>query len=256
MVERIDQPRVVATFFSADEYAAGGHVALGDEAAQHARVLRIGPGETVELRNGVGGAAKGVIARVTKRSVTIDIHETWEIPAPAEVHMLVPVGDRDRMLMLAEKATELGATSWRPVLWRRSKSVEGRGEGPTFVGRTRARMISALTQSGGGWLPQIHPSASVSRAIAAAPTSTRVLLDAKADGSLLEIENPFPLVIALGPEGGFAGDERDEMIDGGFRPVRIAPAVLRFETAGIAALAIARAMSEVHASTTGEGSNG
>ena len=239
-MECSDQP-VVATFFSSDTFAPGGHVSLGDDAAQHARVIRIGPGERVALRDGVGAAASGVIARMTKRSLTIDVETVWEIRAPAQVHMLVPIADRDRMLMLAEKITELGATSWRPVTWRRSRSVEGRGEGPTFVGKIRLRMISALTQSGGGWLPEIHPSAPVPRAISAAPQGRRILLDADAPESMLSANVDFPLVIALGPEGGLADDERQQMIDGGFTPVRIAPATLRFETAGIAALAVARA---------------
>src|SRR5438045_4933111 len=137
MVERPDHPRVAATFFCADKYFAGGRTSLADEAAQHARVLRIGPGETVELRDGVGGAARGVIARMTKRSLTIDVAEAWSIEAPQPVHLLVPVGDRDRMLMLAEKITELSDASWRPVMWRRSKSVDGKGEGPTLVGSIR-----------------------------------------------------------------------------------------------------------------------
>ena len=244
MVERSDRPRVAATFFSADKYFKGGHVTLGDDAAQHARVLRIGPGESIELRDGIGSAARGTIARIAKRSVSIDVDETWTIQPAAPVHLLVAVGDRDRMMMLAEKVTELGATSWRPVMWRRSKSVEGKGEGPTFVGRIRSRMISALTQSGGGWLPEIHPSAPIARAISAAPEGNRLLLDANADDSMLSMDGGFPMVIALGPEGGLADDERQQMIDGGFKPVRLAPAVLRFETAGIAAMALARAMSE------------
>lgn len=247
MVERSDQP-FVATFFSSDAFVPGGHVSLGDDAAQHARVIRIGPGERVELRDGTGSAAIGVIARMTKRSLTVDVDGVWEIPALVPVHMLVPIADRDRMLLLAEKTTELGATSWRPVAWRRSKSVEGRGEGPTFVGRIRSRMISALTQSGGGWLPEIHPSASVARAIAAAPEGSRVLLDAAATESMMSLDVSFPLVIALGPEGGLADDERQQMIDGGFTPVRIAPAILRFETAGVAALAIARAIADASVS--------
>ncbi len=242
-MERSFQP-VVATFFSSDPFLAGGHVSLGDDAAQHARVLRIGPGESVALRDGAGCAASGVIARMAKRSVTVDIDRAWEIPAPPPVHMLIPIADRDRMLLLAEKMTELGAASWRPVIWRRSKSVEGRGEGPTFVGKIRSRMISALTQSGGGWLPEIHPSAPVARAIAAAPTGRRLLLDAAASESIVSVKLDFPCVIALGPEGGLADDERQQMIDGGFTPVRIAPSVLRFETAGIAALAIACAVAD------------
>ncbi len=242
-MERSDR-QAVATFFCSDELMAGSHVSLGDEAAQHARVVRIGPGSTVELRNGNGGAARGSIARMSKRSVMIDVEDVWTIPPVSPVHLLVPVADRDRMLMLAEKATELGAASWRPVMWRRSKSVAGRGEGPTFVGRIRARMISALTQSGGGWLPEIHPSASVSRAIAAAPSGTRLLLDASAAQTMLAVEPVFPFVIALGPEGGLADDERGEIIDAGFTPVRLASTVLRFETAGVAALAVARAIAD------------
>lgn len=242
-MERSDR-QAVATFFCSDELIAGSHLSLGDEAAQHARVLRIGPGSTVELRNGSGGAARGPIARMSKRSVMIDVESVWSLPPQSAIHLLVPVADRDRMLMLAEKATELGAASWRPVMWRRSKSVGGRGEGPTFVGRVRARMISALTQSGGGWLPEIHPSASVSRAIAAAPSGTRLLLDASASQTMLAAEPVFPFVIALGPEGGLADDERQELIEGGFTPVRLASSVLRFETAGVAALAVARAIAE------------
>ncbi len=71
-----------------------------------------------------------------------------------------------------------------------------------------------------------------------------MLLDANAEQSMLSRDDGFPMVIALGPEGGLADDERQQLIDGGFTPIRLAPAVLRFETAGIAAMAIARAMSE------------
>jgi 16S rRNA (uracil1498-N3)-methyltransferase len=242
-VERSGQS-VVANFFCPEPFLPGAHLSLSEEAAQHARALRMFPGERAGLRDGVGGAARGTIARLTKRSLIIDIDEVWDIPRPPEVHMLVPVGDRDRMLLLAEKATELAATSWRPVIWRRSKSVTGRGEGPTFIGRIRARMIAALTQSGGGWLPEIHPSASVSRAVAAAPPGARVILDASARETMLSLGVGCPLAIALGPEGGLEDDERQEMTDAGFTPVRLAPTILRFETAAIAALAIARALAE------------
>lgn len=242
-MERPDR-QAVASFFSSEDFIAGDHISLGEDAAQHARVLRIGPGATVELRNGSGGAARGVIARMSKRSAMIDIQDVWSIAPASPVHLLVPVADRDRMLMLAEKATELGAASWRPVIWRRSKSVSGRGEGPTFVGRVRARMVAALTQSAGGWLPEIHPSATVNRAIAAAPSGTRLLLDANAAQAMLDVDAVFPLVIAIGPEGGLTEDERQEMIDGGFTPVRLASTILRFETAGVAALAVARAIAE------------
>lgn len=241
MVERNDRASAV-TFFSSDIFSPGVAVTLGDEAAQHARVVRIGAGDSVELRDGRGNAARGSLARVAKRSLSVDVTDVWEIAALPPIHMLVPVADRDRMLTLAEKVTELGATSWRPIMWRRSRSVGPAGDGPAFQSRLKGRMISALTQSDGGWLPEIFPSAPLSRAIAAAPEGSRILLDANAESSILSLDLTAPLSIALGPEGGLDDKERDEMIEGGFTPVCLVGGTLRFETAGIAALAIARAM--------------
>jgi len=240
-VERSGRAAAV-TFYSPDDFVAGVTVTLGDEAAQHARVIRIGAGEPVQLRNGRGGGASGVLARVSKRSLTVDVSEVWEIERLPPIHMLVPVADRDRMLYLAEKVTELGATSWRPVMWRRSRSVGPAGDGPAFQSRLKGRMIAALTQSDGGWLPEIFPSAPPARALAAAPEGSRLLLDAAAETSLLAVELSGPVSIAVGPEGGLDPRERDEMIDGGFTPVSLVGGTLRFETAGIAALAIARSM--------------
>jgi 16S rRNA (uracil1498-N3)-methyltransferase len=239
-VERADRASV-ATFFAPDGFTSGSPVTLGEDAAQHARVLRMGPGEPVALRDGHGRGGSGILGRSAKKSLTIDVNEVWEIDPLPPVHMLVPVADRDRMLLLAEKCTELGATSWRPVMWRRSRSVGPAGDGPSFNTRIRARMISALIQSKGGWLPDIHPSAPVSRAISATPEGVRLLLDAEGD-PILKSKVSDPVVVAIGPEGGFDSKERDEMIEAGFNPVSLAGSTLRFETAGVAALSIVRAM--------------
>jgi 16S rRNA (uracil1498-N3)-methyltransferase len=144
------------------------------------------------------------------------------------------------MLWLAEKVTELGLASWRPLMWRRSKSVSPRGEGPMFQAKVRARMTSALLQSGGAWLPDLFPEASVEHAIAAAPLGTRLLL-AKDGEPIVGVPMRSPITIALGPEGGMEPAERDAFIGAAFLPVRLGESTLRFETAGIAAVAIAAA---------------
>jgi len=200
----------------------------------------VGVGECVALRDGAGRAALGTLVKVARTSAIVELSETSEIPRPAEIHLLAPVADRERMLWLAEKAVELGVTSWRPVVWRRSKSVSPRGEGPTFQGKIRARMTSALVQSGGGWLPDIFPEATVERALAAAPLGTRVLL--QKDGEpIAGVPMRAPIAIALGPEGGMEPAERDLFLGAAFLPVKLTPTTLRFETAGVAAVAIAAA---------------
>ena len=135
---------------------------------------------------------------------------------------------------------ELGVTSWRPVIWRRSKSVSPRGEGPMFQAKVRARMTSALIQSGSGWLPDLFPEATVERAVAAAPLGTRILLTR--DGEpIAGVPMHAPITIALGPEGGIEPAERDIFIGAAFLPVKLGSSTLRFETAGVAAVAIAAA---------------
>jgi 16S rRNA (uracil1498-N3)-methyltransferase len=217
---------------------AGGSVTLPEEAAHHIRVTRLAVGDCVALRDGAGKAAIGKLVKVSRSFAVVDVDETNEISRPAPIHLLAPVADRDRMLWLAEKATELGVTSWRPVVWRRSKSVSPRGEGPTFQAKVRARMISALIQSGGGWLPDIFPEATIENAVAAAPLGTRVLLSR--DGEpMAGVPMKAPVTIALGPEGGIEQAEKNVFIGAAYLPVKLSESTLRFETAGIAAVAIA-----------------
>jgi 16S rRNA (uracil1498-N3)-methyltransferase len=230
----------VATFFAAEGLVAGGTVTLSEEAAHHIRVARVAVGECVALRDGAGRAAVGTLVKISKSSALVDIGETSQLPRPAPVHLLAPVADRERMLWLAEKVTELGVTSWRPVVWRRSKSVSPRGEGPTFQGKVRGRMTSALIQSGNGWLPDIFPESTIERAVAAAPLGTRLLL-AKDGEPMIGVSMHAPVTIALGPEGGMEQSERDIFIGAAFLPVKLTESTLRFETAGVAAVAIAAA---------------
>jgi 16S rRNA (uracil1498-N3)-methyltransferase len=238
-VERTDRAPV-ATFFSTDAFVVGGTLTLAEEAAHHIRVARVAVGECVALRDGAGKAALGTLVKVSRSSALVDVTETSEMLRPAPIHLLAPVADRDRMLWLAEKVTELGLTSWRPLLWRRSKSVSPRGEGPTFQAKVRARMTSALVQSGGGWLPDIFPEATIERAVAAAPLGTRLILS-KDGEPIVGVPMKTPITIALGPEGGMEPAERDAFIGAAFLPVTLGQTTLRFETAGVAAVAIAAA---------------
>jgi 16S rRNA (uracil1498-N3)-methyltransferase len=239
MVER-DRESGVATFFSADTPVAGAVTTLGEEAAHHMRVRRIAPSERIRLTDGVGTIASGVLARLSKTQAAVDVEHVERIEQPPEVHLLVPIADRERMLWLSEKSTELAATTWRPVLWRRSRSVTPRGEGTSFQAKIRARMIAALEQSGGAWLPVVYPDAPIERALAAAPSGIRLLLDPAGD-PLLGAQLSSPITLAIGPEGGFDPSERDALLEARFVPVTLATTILRFETAAIAGLAITRA---------------
>ena len=246
MVERADRA-AVGTFYAPGAWSADEGITLPDGAAHHALVRRFGVGDVVRLTSGDGRRATARITQLGKGKLVVEMEAgTLEnVTALPPIALWAPVGDRDRMLMLAEKAAELGVTSWHPVLYERSRSVSPRGEGSAFAEKVRARMVGALEQSGSAWLPETHREQSFDAALAShAEGGTRVLLDP--DGELLgEIARQLdaPVSIALGPEGGLAETERDAFIRAGWRPVSLGTNVLRFETAGIAALAIVRTLS-------------
>ncbi len=235
----------VATFVADVALGAGASVTLGEEAAHHMRVRRLDVGEWVALRDGMGRSGEGRLVRLAKAHAVVELSEVREHPAPPPVHLLVPVADRDRMLWLAEKAVEVGVASWRPVLFRRSRSVGGRGEGAAFQQKVRARMLAALAQSEAAWLPDLHPEAPLDRAVAAAPPGARWVCDPDGapllDGSVLPGEAAS---VAVGPEGGLEPDELDALRAAGFRPAALPGNILRFETAAVVAAALARALVE------------
>jgi 16S rRNA (uracil1498-N3)-methyltransferase len=233
----------VATF-----YAPGGwseRVTLDETAAHHADVKRLAVGDEVRLTSGDGRRVHGTIAELAKRRLVVecDAESVEHVPRLPRVELLAPVGDRDRMLLLAEKAVELGASAWRGVVYRRSRSVTPRGEGDAFREKLRLRMIAALEQSAGAWLPTLEPDLDVRDAAARAVHGHAVLLDALGQPIVDVLAGARePLLLACGPEGGLEADERTAFTGAGWRAASLGTNVLRFETAGIAGLALARAL--------------
>jgi 16S rRNA (uracil1498-N3)-methyltransferase len=118
-------------------------------------------------------------------------------------------------------------------------SVSPRGEGSAFAEKVRARMISALEQSGGAWLPRFLDDADLD-AIDAPAGATRVLLDGGGQ-PLLALEPRRDTVLVFGPEGGLEPGERERLAAAEWMPASLGRTTLRFETAGLAAAAVVRA---------------
>jgi 16S rRNA (uracil1498-N3)-methyltransferase len=241
-VERDDRSPV-GTFFVDAALAAGATASLGDQAAHHARVKRLLAGDAVRLTDGAGSLATGTIGDIRRTSLVVAVERVRTVNRPAAIHLRVPVADRDRMLWLAEKATELGVTSWQSVRFRRSASVSPRGEGDAFHEKLRARMVSALEQSGGAWLPSVVADTQVEE-LRAEPGQLPIVLDPGgaplASLMILATAGDEPVVL-VGPEGGIEPEELSALLAGGWRAASLADTILRFETAGIAGIAVVRA---------------
>lgn len=239
-MERGGRPPV-ATFY-APELTSSGELSLGPSPAHHASVRRLAEGDSIRLTDGAGRVGTGTIRSVRRDELVVEVETIDQIPRPSALEVLAPVADRDRMLWLAEKCAELAVTVWQPVVFARSRSVVPRGEGEGFAAKVRARMVAALEQSGGAWLPDIRREMPLEDAAHAVATSTRFVLHR--DGVPMEAERARDgVAVAFGPEGGIEPEEHALLDRLGWRRASLAQTTLRFETAGIAAVAILRAAS-------------
>lgn len=237
MVDRHDLAAVITLFHPA---FTRGTARLDGAAAQHARVRRVEKGDAVRLVNGAGDIGTGTIVAVARNDLTIDVERVERQPPPTPLEIVVPVADRDRMLLAAEKCVELRVTGWRPVYYARSRSVSPRGEGAKFREKVRARMQSALEQSGGAWLPVMLEEIEFMDVVRANGEGRRVLLDVS--GEALELGEWREIgVVAAGPEGGLEPSEVAAAREHGWRVASLSVSTLRFETAIIAAAAVIRA---------------
>ena len=229
------------TFFTAERFTPNANVTMGEDAARHARARRVEHGDAARLLDGKGRVGTGQIVDIGKRELAVRVDAVVEMPRPTEIEIVIPVADRDRMLMTAEKCAELQITGWRPAVYARSRSVSPRGEGDRFREKVQARMQAALEQSGGAWLPMIHTEVDLEAALGAIPAAwDRLLLDSRGTSYSSRISRS-PLAIAVGPEGGFEPPELELAARSGWIACALAETTLRFETAAIAAVAVARA---------------
>jgi 16S rRNA (uracil1498-N3)-methyltransferase len=241
-VDRHDRAPI-AGFYWTGAANAGDVLRLPEDLARHAHVRRLRPGARVRLADGSGALAFGEATSVSAKEFVVTVADRKVVPAPTPLHVVVPVADRDRMLVAAEKCVELQATVWRPTYFARSRSVSPRGEGEKFREKVRARMVAALEQSGGAWLPELMDEAEWPDAVTRVDAPVRLLLDAS--GSPIgERAGSGPVVLAVGPEGGLEPAELESARAHGWLTVSIAASTLRFETAIVAGVAIVRALQQ------------
>jgi 16S rRNA (uracil1498-N3)-methyltransferase len=229
-----------ATVVARGPFLAGGVVILDEDEAHHLQVRRVGDGALIRLVDGRGGVATARIA-LEGQAVLARVIATTSIGAPPVTELLLGAGDKDRFVGAVEKATELGATRIVPVVSERAAGVATRFQA-AHVERAMARAREAVKQCGGSWAPAIGAPVPLAEALRQHPAGAVRLLADHEGGPMPALREGDAVQWAIGPEGGFSDAERGVLRTAGFRPVALARATLRFDTAAVAALALTAAM--------------
>lgn len=204
----------------------------GDEARHLAGVMRAKVGDELVLFDGSGAEFLARIARLTKHAVEMDIVERREVNREAEraltLAVALPKGERQRWLV--EKAVELGVARLIPLETQRGVAEAN----ASALERMRRWVIEASKQCGRNRLMEIASPVAITHLASNADAALRLLAH-PGGRALAEFRgDEASVLIAIGPEGGFAPQEIDELRQGGFQVVGLGPRILRIETAALA----------------------
>ena len=223
--------------------AAGAHVAAGATAAAHiSRVLRLSAGDVVTLFNGDGSDYPARIAALAGARVELDVLDRVGArpESPLALSLVQGVARAERMDLIVQKATELGVAAIQPILSARSVPRFDAGATERKLAHWRGIAVAACEQCGRARLPSIEAPLSLADWLARpAPDARRLQLSVDASVALATAATGTDAIeLLIGPEGGFADQERQAAEQAGYRRAGLGPRVLRTETAAIAALAL------------------
>lgn len=210
------------------------------------RVLRLGVGDACVLFNGDGRDYDARVAAVGKRGMRVEVGSARAVTneSPLSITLLQGIARGEKMDLILQKATELGVSAIRPLHSQRSEVRLDDARAAKRLAHWQSVVTSACEQSGRAVVPCVAPPESLQAAIRGLPAGgLRLILDP--DGSeafsTLGYAPGTPVVLAVGPEGGWSPQDRDQLVEGGFSGVRLGPRILRTETAGLAAIAALQA---------------
>ncbi len=228
----------------------------GSDARKIVRVLRLVDGDAIEVIDSAGTVfAASIAIDGTLVRATLDAAGTSEDPASGadtdsprfDVAQALPKSAK--MDFIVEKTTELGVGAILPF---RSERTVARDAGDAKVQRWRRLARAAAQQCGRRSIPQIGAVLPSFDALLERFDDYGVVLFGweLAPRTLLRDVLPDLLggvrraLIVVGPEGGFTHDEAEAARARGAALVWMGPRILRTETAAMALLAIADALTQ------------
>jgi len=220
----------------------GARAALeASEAHYLTAVLRLAPGEVLEVFDGEGGAHEALLAG-DAAGLTLELGPRHDAPAPAaKVHLAFALARGERCDLAVQKATEVGVARLTPFQAARSVVKLDAARGAERARRWQRIAAEAARQCGRADVPVVDAPGTLAAALAAAPPGFRTLLFYEAGGEpVAEAVDPAATghLLVVGPEGGFTPEEVAAALAAGARLASLGPRILRFETAAIVAAAL------------------
>ncbi|MEY4285167.1 MAG: hypothetical protein RL111_1842 [Pseudomonadota bacterium] len=230
----------------------GQVVDLPAATVRHMQVLRLQPGDEVDLFTGQGGVHQARIVSMSRQQIQVTVtgHRDEERETQRPMHLAVCMPANDRMDWLVEKATELGVSRITPLMSSRSVLRLDGERAQRRVAHWQGIAAHACAQCGRNRLPMIDAPVNLTQWLAQWPTrqgGAWLGLLSLAPQAQAASAAPWGKAQALcwliGPEGGFSAEEEALAQAHGATPVYLGERILRVETAALAALVTGQALA-------------
>ncbi len=208
-------------------------------------VLRMKPGEEVNVSNGVDGKEyRCAILDMNEAVVNLELRfikeDGNELPVDVTLYQGLPKADK--MELIIQKCVELGVKRIVPVSMKRCVVKLEEKKASSKVSRWQSIAEAAAKQSKRGIIPEIGQVVSFSEAVSDASKSDIMLLpyemaDADAMDKTRAVFNGLKagqkVSVFIGPEGGFDEGEIEMAKKAGMEIITLGKRILRTETAGM-----------------------
>jgi 16S rRNA (uracil1498-N3)-methyltransferase len=225
-------------FYLKQKFFEGGTYQLPKDESNHAKnVLRLDPGTKIKLLNGEGQEALATIEKIDSEECQVRVEEVMEIIPNAPLYLLQSTLKGPKMDWLLEKATELGVHSIQLLQTERTIAKTEK------IDRWKRLISAAMKQSGNAREPELFEPVSLLEAVQKFQGLKLHLQPTAEEGMIPFVQSNRkagePIILAIGPEGGFSPAEEDLLHRSGFQGVCLSNQILRAETAAISALTLA-----------------
>ena len=230
----------MARFF-VPPFAGDTTVIIGQDAHHITHVLRMRVGEELTLCDGAGTDYACQILSLSEGEVVVQVlRQTPSQGEPTvEVTLYQGLPKSEKMDWIVQKSVELGVGRIVPVAMARSVVRVTGVDAAKKQARWQKIAVGAAEQSGRGHIPEVAEPVLFSRTVTMMSEETIVLYEG-GGRPLSELVHPQKRRISLvvGPEGGIAREEIQQLQAAGARLATLGPRILRCETAPLAALAV------------------
>lgn len=204
------------------------------------KVLRKKIADEIFMFNGFDGEFRASIGAIEKKSLILNLLEkTADLPQSSNITLAFAL--IKRVDFIAEKATELGVSSFQPIITKHT--IIDR----INVERFAANVKEACEQCERNDFPKISELKKLDKFLLEEANAEKILILCDESGLGQKASELLPkinrqnkeIVILIGPEGGFSAEEFAKMRDlKNLYSLSLGPRILRADTAAISALTL------------------